>query len=212
MYTPKYFAETRAEALHGLMRDYPFATVVAGAADGAVANHFPLELVGDALHGHVARGNELAQLDGAEVLVIFQGPQGYVSPNWYPTKAETHREVPTWNYAVVHVRGRLKVVEDAAWLRALLQRLTDRHEATEPQPWRVNDAPDDHVEKMLHAIVGIEIAIEHVEGKFKLSQNHPERNRLGVIAGLRRRDGDGDAELASLMALQEKPKQEESPT
>ena len=203
MYVPKHFAETRADVLHGLVRDYPFATVVANAADGLVANHLPFERVGDALHGHVARGNELARLGGAEVLVVFRGPDGYISPNWYPTKQETHREVPTWNYAVAHVHGRLKVVEDAAWLRTLLERLTDRHEATEPKPWQVGDAAADHVEKMLHAIVGIEVVIERIEGKFKLSQNHPERNRLGVIAGLRRRDGDGDAELASLMALQE---------
>jgi transcriptional regulator len=206
MYVPKHFAETRIEVLHGLIRDYPFAAVVANTVDGLVANHLPFERVGGALHGHVARGNELARLDGAEVLAIFQGPDGYISPNWYPTKQETHREVPTWNYAVAHVHGRLKVVADAAWLRALLERLTDRHEAAEPQPWHVADAPADHVEKMLPAIVGIEIAIERIEGKFKLSQNHPERNRLGVVAGLRRRDGDGDAELAALMALQEEPK------
>ena len=203
MYMPKSFVETRPQALQGLIHDYPFATVVTGAADGVVANHLPLEWVDGALHGHVARGNELAQLDGAVVLAIFKGPDGYVSPNWYPTKQETHREVPTWNYAVAHVRGRLKVVDDAAWLRALLERLTDRHEATEPRPWRVADAPDDHVEQLLGAVVGIEIAIERIEGKFKLSQNHPERNRLGVIAGLRRRNADGDAALAALMALQE---------
>lgn len=206
MYMPRPFAETRTEALHGLIRDYPFATVVANAANGVIANHVPLELAGGTLHGHMARGNELATMDGAEVLAIFQGPQGYVSPNWYPTKAETHREVPTWNYAVVHVRGRLKVVEDAAWLRALLERLTGHHEAAEPQPWRVADAPDDHVEKLLRAIVGIEIAVEHIEGKFKLSQNHPERNRFGVIAGLRRRGADGDATLAEWMARLEEGK------
>ena len=206
MFVPKHFAETRVEVLHGLIRDRPFATVVANSADGLVANHLPFELVGNALHGHVARGNELARLDGAEVLVVFQGPDGYISPNWYPTKQETHREAPTWNYAVAHVHGRLKVVEDATWLRALLERLTDRHEASEPQPWHVGDAPADYVEKMLRAIVGVEIAIERIEGKFKLSQNHPERNRLGVIAGLRRRGGDGDAALAALMALQEESK------
>ncbi|MFK2879135.1 FMN-binding negative transcriptional regulator [Rhodanobacter hydrolyticus] len=206
MYMPKSFVETRPEALHGLIRDYPFATVVASTAGGVVANHFPLEWVKGALHGHVARGNELARMDGAEVMAIFQGPQGYVSPNWYPTKAETHREVPTWNYAVVHVRGRLKIVEDAIWLRALLECLTDHHEAAEPQPWHVGDAPDDHVEKLMQAIVGIEIAVEHVEGKFKLSQNHPERNRLGVIAGLRRRGGAGDASLAEWMAKLEEEK------
>jgi transcriptional regulator len=203
MYLPKSFEETRTEALHGLIRAYPFATVVTRSAAGLDANHLPFELVDGALHGHVARGNELAKLDGAEVLAIFKGPDGYVSPNWYPTKHETGREVPTWNYAVVHVHGRLKVTEDEAWLRALLERLTEHHEASEPQPWRVGDAPADHVEKMLCAIVGVEIAVERIEGKFKLSQNHPERNRRGVIAGLRRRGGDGDATLAEWMAERE---------
>ncbi|HET8899854.1 MAG TPA: FMN-binding negative transcriptional regulator [Rhodanobacteraceae bacterium] len=205
MYAPKHFAETRADVLQALIHDYPFATVLANAASGLVANHLPLEWVDGALHGHVARGNELAKRDGAEVLVVFQGPQGYISPNWYPTKAETHREVPTWNYAVVHVHGRLRVIEDATWLHSLLQRLTDHHEATEPQPWCITDAPADHIEASLRAIVGLEIVAERIEGKFKLNQNHPERNRLGAIAGLRRRDGAGDAALAELMAKQEAP-------
>ncbi|SFK76791.1 FMN-binding negative transcriptional regulator [Rhodanobacter glycinis] len=206
MYMPRHYQETRSEALHGLVDAYPFATVVTHADGELTANHLPFERVGAVLHGHVARGNEMAALDGAPVLVIFRGPHGYVSPNWYLTKHETGREVPTWNYAVVHVHGRLKVIEDATWLRALLERLTDRHEASEPAPWHVSDAPEDHIEKSLRAIVGIEIAIERIEGKFKLSQNHPERNRLGVIAGLRRRDGDGDAELADWMATQETSK------
>jgi transcriptional regulator len=206
MYMPRHYQETRSEALHGLVDAYPFATVVTHADGELTANHLPFERVGEVLHGHVARGNEMAALDGAPVLVIFRGPHGYVSPNWYLTKHETGREVPTWNYAVVHVHGRLKVIEDATWLRALLERLTDRHEASEPAPWHVSDAPEDHIEKSLRAIVGIEIAIERIEGKFKLSQNHPERNRLGVIAGLRRRDGDGDAELADWMATQETSK------
>jgi transcriptional regulator len=129
------------------MRAYPFATVVVHAASGFVANHLPFEVAGDALlHGHVARGNELAQMDGAEVLVIFQGPDGYISPNWYPSKHETGREVPTWNYAVVHVHGRLQVIDDAAWMRQLLETLTDRHEAMQPKPWHVSDAPADHRE------------------------------------------------------------------
>ena len=207
MYTPKHFAETRVEVLQGLVRAYPFATVVAHAAGGLVANHLPFEWVDGALHGHVARGNELTRLDGAAVLAIFQGPHGYISPNWYPTKQETHREVPTWNYAVAHVHGRLKVIGDEAWLHTLLERLTDHHEATEPRPWRVDDAPDDHIARSLRGIVGLEIAIERIEGKFKLNQNHPARNRLGVVDGLRRRGADGDAALAALMALQkvEKP-------
>jgi transcriptional regulator len=203
MYAPAAFRETRREALLGLVGAYPFATVVAQAGGGLAANHLPLELAGGVLQGHVARGNELAALDGAPVLAVFQGPQAYVSPNWYPSKHETGREVPTWNYAVVHVHGRLRTIGDPAWLRALLERLTDRHEAGEPQPWRVGDAPADHVERLLRAIIGIEITVERIEGKFKLSQNHPRRNRLGVIAGLRARGGEGDAAMAAWMAERE---------
>jgi len=204
MYLPMHFKETRSERLHALMREYPFATVITQGEGGIVANHLPLELSGEAqLHGHVARGNELSRMDGAEVLVIFRGPEGYVSPNWYPSKRETHREVPTWNYAVVHVHGRLRVTDDAEWLRGLLERLTDRHEAGQPEPWQVSDAPEDHVQKMLRAIVGLEIVIDRIEGKFKLSQNHPAANRAGVIAGLHQRAGRGDADLADLMSQHE---------
>jgi transcriptional regulator len=200
MYLPRSFHETRIDVLHALIRDYPFGTVVMHGAEGLAANHLPLELVSDGLlHGHVARGNELAKADGAQVLVIFQAANGYISPNWYPTKHETGREVPTWNYAVVHVHGRLRVTDDKAWLRALLERLTDHHEATQPKPWHVSDAPEDHIEKMLKAIVGLEIAIERIEGKFKLSQNHPDANRAGVIRGLGERAGRRDAELVDLM-------------
>ncbi|RAO75353.1 FMN-binding negative transcriptional regulator [Dyella jiangningensis] len=209
MYLPTHFKETRSEKLHALMREYPFATVVAQGEGGVCANHLPLELVSDTqLHGHVARGNELAKLDGAEVLVIFRGPDGYVSPNWYPSKRETHREVPTWNYAVVHVHGRLRVTHDPVWLRSLLERLTDRHEAGQPEPWHVTDAPEDHIEKMLKAITGLEIDIERIEGKFKLSQNHPAANRAGVVAGLHERARRADAELAELMSQQDIPQQE----
>lgn len=204
MYLPKHFTETRIEALHGLIDAHPFATVVTASVDGIVANHLPFVRHGEVLHGHVARGNELAAMDGAEVLLVFHGPQGYVSPNWYPSKHETGREVPTWNYAVVHVHGRLRVTHDAAWLRALLDELTDRHEAAQPQPWRVADAPADHVEKMLGAIAGLEVSIARIEGKFKLSQNHPARNRAGVIDGLRARADVGDAALADAMIAQEK--------
>jgi transcriptional regulator len=203
MYTPKYSEETRADVLDALVRTYPFATVVANSTNGLVANHLPFELVDGVLHGHVARGNELVHMDGVEVLLVFRGPDGYISPNWYPTKHETGREVPTWNYAVLHVHGRLRVIDDAAWLKVLLERLTDHHEADQPQPWKMTDAPEDHIEKSLHAIVGLEVSIDRVEGKFKLSQNHPARNRAGVIAGLRDRDADGDAELAALMTAQE---------
>ena len=201
MYLPRSFQETREHALQALMRDYPFATVVIAGAAGLAANHLPLELVDGRLHGHVARGNELASADDAKVLVSFQGPDAYISPNWYPSKRETGREVPTWNYAVVHVHGRLRVIEDKIWLRALLERLTDRHEAGHAEPWHVDDAPADHIEKMVGAIVGLEIAIERIEGKFKLSQNHPVRNRAGVVEGLRARAHRHDRDLAELMVV-----------
>jgi transcriptional regulator len=200
MYLPKSFHETRLDVLHALIRAYPFGTVVMPGDGGLVANHLPFELVGETmLHGHVARGNELARADGAPVLAIFQAADGYISPNWYPSKHETGREVPTWNYAVVHVHGRLRVTDDRAWLRQLLERLTDHHEADQPKPWHVGDAPADHTESMLKHIVGIEIAIERIEGKFKLSQNHPDANRAGVRKGLGERNRPRDGELLELM-------------
>lgn len=200
MYLPASFHETRIDVLHALIRDYPFGTIVLHGAEGLAANHLPFELVSDTLlHGHVARGNELVQADGAPVLVIFQAADGYISPNWYPSKHETGREVPTWNYAVVHVHGHLRVTNDKVWLRQLLERLTDHHEADQPNPWHVSDAPEDHIEKMLQAIVGIEISIDRIEGKFKLSQNHPDANRAGVLRGLGERAGRRDDELADLM-------------
>lgn len=203
MYTPAQFMESRLAVLHALIRAYPFASLVTRAVDGFTANHLPFELVDTTtLHAHVARGNELAHLDGAEVLLIFQGPQGYVSPNWYPTKHETGREVPTWDYAVVHVHGRLRVIDDSVWLRRLLETLTDRHEANQPQPWRITDAPDDHIETSLKAIVGIAISIDRIEGKFKLNQNHPARNQAGILKGLCERHVGGDVELADFMAAQ----------
>ena len=205
MYMPSPFRQDRTDSLHALLRAYPFASVVTHGENGLTANHLPFELAqdGSLLHGHVARGNELARADGTEVLLVFRGPDGYVSPNWYPSKRETGREVPTWNYAVVHVHGRLRVIDDPAWMLRLLQTLTDHHEAGQPQPWRITDAPQDHVDKSLRAVVGLEIAIERIEGKFKLSQNHPARNRAGVIAGLRHRGGYADIALADLMQRQE---------
>lgn len=203
MYTPRAFVETREDELFALMREHPFATLVVAAADGIAANHLPMLMIDGKLCGHVAGGNELRGHDGAEVLAIFQGVQGYISPSWYPSKQATHREVPTWNYTVVHVRGRLRLIEEKAWLRRFLDTLTDRHEAGQPAPWHVADAPADFVDKLLGAIVGIEIDIESIEGKFKLSQNHPLANRAGVIEGLRQRNAPGDTALADLMQTRE---------
>ncbi|RAP56395.1 FMN-binding negative transcriptional regulator [Oleiagrimonas sp. MCCC 1A03011] len=201
MYQPKHFKELRAEALADVMLGYPFATVVHSDANGPQANPVPL-LPGanGRLRGHVARGNPLAKADGERVLVIFHGPDAYVSPGWYPSKDEDEgRVVPTWNYATVQVHGRLRVTHDSGWLMRLLTDLTDRHELGMDTPWSVDDAPADYVKTQLKGIAGLDIEVERVEGKFKLSQNHPVRNRVGVIQGLRKRAGERDEALATLM-------------
>lgn len=203
MYLPAHFAEARPETLHALMRERPFATLVSTAGGTPVADHLPLQLSADGsrLLGHVARANPLWQTaDGQEVLAIFHGPQAYVSPGWYPSKREHGKAVPTWNYVVVHARGRLSSFTDATRLRGLLDELVDHHEAGFAAPWRIDDAPTDYVESMLRAIVGIEIAISDLSGKWKISQNQPAANRAGVVAGLRQRKGDDAAAMAGLVA------------
>ena len=139
------------------------------------------------LTGHVARANPLWQqcLQGADVMVIFRGDETYISPNWYPSKHETHRQVPTWNYEVVHVFGRLTVRDDEKFMRGVVARLTRTHEAQEPKPWKMGDSAPDYIDGMLKAIVGIEIAIERFEGKSKLSQNRETRDLQGAVNKLR---------------------------
>ena len=207
MYLPAQFEETRVEVLHALMRARPLATLVTQAAGNLDANHIPLHL--DAapaplgtLRGHMARANPLWRefTAPAGVLAIFHGPQTYVSPSWYPAKKETGRVVPTWNYAVVHAHGTLRIVDaDPHWLRAQLDALTAHNEAPFPAPWSVGDAPVDYLEAMMAAIVGFEIAITRLSGKFKLSQNHPARNREGLVAGLSATGEADAAEVAKLM-------------
>ncbi len=188
MYQPGHFIETDPAALLAVMQAAPLATLVrAGAA--LEADMLPLEVdrtdAGWRLTGHVARANPLwREADGQDVLVLFQGAQAYVSPNWYPSKARHGKMVPTWNYAVVQARGRLRAIEDAAWLRAFLDRLTDRHEGSRAAPWHVGDAPEDYIAANLRAIVGIEIDVTSLEGKFKLSQNRSAEDRTGVVLGL----------------------------
>lgn len=197
MYIPKHFEETRPGTLHALMQAQPLATLVVHGPQGLDANHIPLHLSADAgehgtLRGHISRANPLAALDGAEVLAVFHGPDAYVTPSWYPTKAESGKAVPTWNYAVVHAHGRLRIVEDAGWLRSHLETLTDSQEAGLPTPWQVADAPADYIAKMAAAIVGIEIEITRLAGKWKVSQNQPDANRAGVVAGLQTLPHGGD--------------------
>ncbi|MBV7485065.1 FMN-binding negative transcriptional regulator [Bordetella sp. BOR01] len=208
MYLPRHFEETRPAALHGLMRARPLATLVTGdGAGGFDANHIPLYLDPAAgphgvLRGHVARANPLWRLigDGAPALAIFQGDEAYVSPSWYPSKHEHGKAVPTWNYVVVHARGTLRAIDDAAWLRGLLDTLTGEHESAFAQPWSVADAPADFIEKMVAAVVGIELPIEQIAGKWKVSQNQPAANRAGAAQGLRERGQAGPAAMARLVA------------
>jgi transcriptional regulator len=192
MYLPEHFAEHDPAALHGLIAEHPLGTLVTLGADGLTANHLPFLLAADkgehgALLTHVARGNRVWQDYSAdhETLVIFQGPSAYVSPNWYPTKVETHRQVPTYNYAVVHAHGRLVIHDDEKWLRGFLGRLTKRMEAPQPKPWKMGDAPQDYLRQMLGGIVGIEIPISHIVGKWKVSQNRLPVDRDGAVEGLR---------------------------
>lgn len=191
MYLPKHFEETRLEVLHALVADHPLGTLVRMGGDGLDADHLPFELAAptDAaplglLRAHVARANPLWRCDGAPVLALFQAASGYVSPNLYDKEALVGRVVPTWNYAVVHVHGRLRTIDDPAWTLALMGRLTARHEG--PDGWAIADAPPEYIEKMVAATVGIEIAIERIEGKWKASQNRnaAERERIAAATGL----------------------------
>lgn len=186
MYLPTHFKEENPEILRGLMAAYPLAALVTAGPDGLVANHVPLLYEDGMLRGHLARANPQWQgiQDGVDALAIFQGPQAYISPNWYPTKQENGRVVPTWNYAVVHVWGRLSVYDEPDRLRAFLDRLTATHEAGQPRPWMPADAPAAYIDGLLKAIVGIELAITRIEGKWKVSQNQPEVNRLGAAEAL----------------------------
>lgn len=204
MYLPAHFAETRTEALHCIVRAYPLGMLVTHSAKGLDADHLPFELDADrgalgTLIAHVARANPLwTEIgDGADVMVMFRGTEGYVSPNWYPSKHETHRSVPTWNYEVVHAHGRLHIVDDEKFLRGVVGRLTRHHESTEPRPWKMADAPRDYMQTMIKAIVGIEVELTRLEGKRKLSQNRDERDAQGVVDALRERGRD---DLSSAMA------------
>lgn len=205
MYIPKQFDEPRVDVLHQLIRSRPFATLVTLSSSGLNANHIPMHLSEQpgsfgTLRGHVARANPVWSdiAKDVEVLAIFHGPNAYVTPSWYPTKAETGKVVPTWNYVVAHVYGTLRVIDDAAWLRAHLEALTAHNEAAFVEPWRLADAPSDFIEKMIGGVVGIEIDITRLSGKWKASQNQPAENQASVIEGLR---ASGSVEALEMAAL-----------
>lgn len=207
MYRPSHFEESRMKVLHQLIRDHPFGMLVTLGQDGLNANHIPFELDPAAgpfgtLRAHVARANPVWHDFSAEleVLAVLQGAQSYVSPSWYPGKQENGKVVPTWNYIVVHAYGPMRIVEDPVWLRGLVERLTQRYEAGRAEPWKVADAPADYIEKMLSAIVGIEIPITKLVGKWKVSQNRSAADREGVARGLREVEDVNAIAMAEVVA------------
>jgi transcriptional regulator len=196
MYRPPAFREDRLDVLHALMQSHRLATLVTHGADGLNANLIPFTLDanrGDkgVLRAHMARANDqLAALRGAEeALVIFQGPEAYITPSWYAAKREHGKVVPTWNYVVVQAWGAPQVIDDADWLRVQINELTRAQEGARTEPWQVTDAPADFVAAQIRAIAGIEIPILRIEGKWKVSQNRPEADRRTVVAGLREEGG-----------------------
>lgn len=208
MYLPHQNEETRLEVLHALIRAHPLAVWVALAEGELLANHIPFHLDparGEfgTLLGHVARANPLWKRPVAAVadLIAFQGPESYITPSWYPSKHEHGKAVPTWNYAVVHAYGTPTFIEDRAWLRAHVTALTDRHEAGQALPWAVSDAPEDYLDKQLTAIVGVEIPIQKLVGKWKMSQNRSMPDQLGVAAGLLAK---GDAQASAVASVIQK--------
>ncbi|WP_152224211.1 FMN-binding negative transcriptional regulator [Pseudomonas sp. SCB32] len=201
MYVPAHFEENRPDELNRLIREHPLGILVTAHGGVLDANHLPFELALDGekplLRAHVARNNPVwREADGEEVLVIFRGDHAYVSPNWYPSKHEEHRQVPTWNYQVVHVRGRLTVMDEERFVRGLVGRLTRTHEAGEERPWKMSDSTPEFISGMLANIVGIEVEIGQIVGKSKLSQNKEDRDRLGAAGELEQR---GSSELAGAM-------------
>ena len=207
MYIPKANAETRLPVLRQMMNDHPLAAVVTLGASGLIASHIPLVYEDDGsefglLKGHVSRANtQWKDLSpDVETLAIFAGAQHYVSAGWYPGKHEHGKEVPTWNYVVVHAYGTLRIVQDPAWLMAHLASLTDQHEAASPIPWKVQDAPANFIAALCNGIIGFELPIRRLEGKWKVSQNRSERDRHAVITGLQSLDTPESRTMGDLVA------------
>jgi transcriptional regulator len=206
MYVQSAFEEQRLDVLHCHIRAHPLATFIMSIGDEIVVDHMPLLIDSQAgehgvLRGHMPRANEIWQsLDGElDAVAVFQGPNAYVTPSWYPSKHEHGKAVPTWNYAVVHAHGRPRAIADAVWLRSHLEQLTDEHEARQALPWKVSDAPQEFTDRMIRRIVGIEMPIAKILGKWKASQNRPEADRLGVVAGLKSRGDDASLDMAELV-------------
>jgi transcriptional regulator len=206
MYQPEHFRVGDLKLMHALIRAHPFGILVSAGSEGLYATHLPTVLKDDGRNGviecHLARANphwkHLAA--GIEGLMIFQGTEGYITPNWYPSKAEHGKVVPTWNYSVVHAHGRPEVMEDKHWLRSHVSEITAQQEHGRAAPWAVSDAPESFIEIMLRGIIGIRIVIERIEGKWKMSQNREAKDREGVARGLLARRAGDDLQMADLVA------------
>lgn len=203
MYVPADFNEPRRETLHAHIAQHPFGSLITHGRSGLDANHLPFELAATegelgVLRAHVARANPVWQdvVNGDEVLVVFRAGDAYVSPNWYPSKHEFHRQVPTWNYVVVHAYGRITVHDDEQYVRGVVARLTRTHEAAQPAPWKMGDAPKDYIDTLLTSIVGLQIDITRLVGKSKLGQNKEARDIRGVGVAL---TAGGNAQIGNAM-------------
>ena len=205
MYIPRHFEETRVSVLHDAIRANPFGTLVTLTDQGLDANHIPFEIDPDpapfgTLRGHVARANPVwRELTHPDVLAIFHGPHTYISPSWYPTAQENRKAVPTWNYVVVHAHGAIRIIDDATWVRAQLERLVIRFESSRSNPWRVSDIPADYVETMVRGVVGFEVPVARLIGKWKVSQNRPAGDVHGIVDGLHAAGTDADLDVAQLV-------------
>jgi transcriptional regulator len=207
LYLPAHFNETRSEVMHELMRAHPLCTLVTQCESGLVANHVPVQSLSEpaplgCIRGHIARANPLWRDYRAEsqALAIFQGPQAYISPSFYPSKGKTGEVVPTWNYAVVHAGGTLRFIQDAGWLRDFVAGLTATYEAPRAAPWKIDDAPAPYVDKMLSLIVGFEFSIAKLTGKWKVSQNRSQADQEGVIRHLENAHDADSHDLAAMLA------------
>jgi transcriptional regulator len=204
MYLPKHFQVDDPSVLASLIKDYPLATVIGIVEGRTEINHLPLMLSEDRtrLYGHVARSNPLLKIANESppnITAVFHGPSAYVTPSWYPSKKETGKVVPTWNYAVVHAEGSLKLLDSPQWLHAHVSHMTNIHEPTYGSNWKVDDAPEDYVQMMLKAIVGIEIEVNTLIGKFKLSQNRPAEDYAAVFAQLQKSSDEAQQEMTQYM-------------
>ncbi|MGA8614383.1 MAG: FMN-binding negative transcriptional regulator [Xanthobacteraceae bacterium] len=211
MYRPDHFRVDDVSQMHELMRGRPFASLISAGSNGLFASHLPTVLKGDEPYGviecHLARSNphctDLAE--GKEALMIFQGPEGYITPNWYPSKVQHGKVVPTWNFAVVHAYGRPEVMKDQDWLFQHVTELTAQQESNENKPWAPSDAPASYIEAMLRGIVGFRFAITRLEGKWKMSQNRETSDQVGVVKGLSKRCSGDDLEIAKIISRQVMP-------